>query len=211
MKKLLFISLLTSLSMPVMADDIIPTNYDNYRFFNLAIGSDKNKIVLNNSNSSFKSNFEGANISFELGQKWKGDGFYNYAHSFELSSHYSSMDFIDEKDEVSLTNLAYNLYLFNDKYILKPYIAVGIVFSILNAELKTYQQTLRLENDNFNLGTQLKIGAIYPINKKTSIGMEYKYLAVNTDVDKINGLYVYDDIVIKNRINSLSFKLQFNF
>lgn len=204
MKKLILLTLLTILSLNVSASD--------KQFVGFGIGKTKDSADLNDLG---KANLNGNSFSLEYGKFIESaEKDVLFAISGEFTQYNAKKTFLldDEKDEIKIPTLALNGYAIYSKTEFKPYVGLGLVVSTgdkLNITEISTGYKWSLKSNSFNLGVQFKLGGMYDVNEMCSIGVEYKYLNLNSDLDKINGFDISSEL--KNKISIVQLKLLRNF
>ena len=199
MKKIILLALLSTLSLNTSASD--------KRFVSLGIGSTKDKIE--------DLNLKGHSFSLEYGKFIESsDKDISFAVSGEFSLYNTKKTYIldDEKDEVKIPTLALNGYVLFSENKFVPYAGFGLVVSTgdkLTATQLSTGDKANFKSESFNLGFQFKLGGMYNINDEYSVGAEYKYTNINSDLDKMNGIDISGEL--KNKISTIQLKLLKNF
>ncbi len=194
MKKLILLTLLTTLSVNASASD--------KGFLSLGIGSTKDKVEEDSVN--------GYSVAVEYGKFIESDEKdVSFAVSGEFSLYNVKKTFLidDEKDEIKIPALALNGYVLFTKNKFVPYLGLGLVVSTadkLNITEISTNNKANLKSESFNLGLQFKLGGMYNINDEYSVGLEYKYTNINSDLDKLNGIDFSSEL--KNKISTIQLK-----
>ncbi|MCR5506478.1 MAG: porin family protein [bacterium] len=204
MKKLILLTLLTTLSLNASASD--------KQFISFGIGKTKDSVTLNDLGET---KLDGSSFSLEYGKFIEStEKDILFAVSGEFAQYNTKKTFVldDEKDEVKIPTLALNGYVIYSKTEFKPYVGLGLVVSTgekLNITEISTGDKLSLKSESFNLGVQFKLGGMYAVNEMCSVGVEYKYLNLNSDLDKMNGFDISSEL--KNKVSTVQLKLLRNF
>ena len=203
MKKLVFLALLTTLSTNVFAEE-------SKKFLSFGIGTAGFKTTLDYNNGIIEEGgLNGSSFSFEIGNYnlYSLNPNLNLVFGIDFSraaatktSDKSSNQSIVKENYIRIPTLGYNIYLSSNSDNSTYYLGLGLIESFSESiKLKiTYQndESIIFTKLSPSFGNQIKLGFNYKLRENMIIGLEYKYVTLNTKLDELK----YYDETLKNYI-----------